>query len=231
VVALLGQESPDSLADKLVATKLGDAGFRKRLWDGGQAAVQASDDPLIRYVLATDQAAREVRRAYDAKVGAPTAQASGKIADARFAVLGASVYPDATFSPRLSYGAVAGWTYRGHVVPPFTVFKGLWTRATGKPPFDLAPRWLAAKGKLNDDTVFDLATTNDIIGGNSGSPLINARAEVIGAVFDGNIHSLGGAFAYDGTLNRAVAVSTAAATEALRTVYGRDALVSELLAP
>jgi hypothetical protein len=231
VVALLGRDSPDSLAARLSASRLGDPALRKALFDGGQAAIDASSDPLIRFVAATDAGARDARRDYEAKVGGPTARAASRVAEARFAVLGTSVYPDATFSPRLSYGAVAGWTYQGRDIAPFTTFKGLWTRATDKPPFDLAPRWQAARSKLNDDTVFDVSTTNDIIGGNSGSPLINARAEVIGAVFDGNIHSLGGAFAYDGALNRTVAVSTAAATEALKAVYGREALVSELLAP
>ena len=113
-------------------------------------------------------------------------------------------------------------------MPPFTTFSGLYDRATGAPPFDLDPRWTAARSKLNPETVFNISTTNDIIGGNSGSPLINARGEVIGTIFDGNIHSLGGAFAYDPVLNRAVAVSTASITEALQKVYGQDALVKEL---
>ncbi|MEO8927550.1 MAG: S46 family peptidase, partial [Caulobacteraceae bacterium] len=103
--------------------------------------------------------------------------------------------------------------------------------ATGKAPFELAPKWLAARGKLNDATIFDFTSDNDIVGGNSGSPIVNAKAEVIGAVFDGNILSLGGAFAFDDAVNRGVSVSTAAATEALRTVYGQEALVGELTAP
>ena len=206
-------------------------GVRRALWDGGLRAVLASDDPMIKFVLAHDALARNARREYDDKVTGPSARATEKIAAARFAVVGTSVYPDATFTPRLSYGQVAGWTYRSATIGPFTTFAGLWTRATGQPPFDLAARWRAARGRLNEDTVFDISTTNDIIGGNSGSPLLNAKAEVVGAVFDGNIHSLGGAFAYDPALNRTIAVSTAAATEALRKIYGRDALVAELLAP
>ena len=180
--------------------------------------------------MSHDAASRRVRSDYETKVTGPTGRAAEKIAQARFAVLGSSVYPDATFSPRLSYGAVQGWTYQGKTIPAFTYISGLWTRATGKPPFDLAPRWLAAKDRLPGDTVFDISSTNDIIGGNSGSPLINARGEVVGAAFDGNIHSLGGAFAYDGAINRTVSASTAAATVALKTVYGQDALVAELLA-
>ena len=139
-----------------------------------------------------------------------------------------AIYPDATFTLRLSYGKIAGWTENGTTVPPFTYFGGLYERATGKDPFELDPRWVAAKGKLNPDTVFDISTTNDIIGGNSGSPLINAKGEVIGAVFDGNIHRLGGDYGYDPALNRSVAVSTAAISEALRKVYHADALADEL---
>ena len=149
-------------------------------------------------------------------------------AAARFGVYGDAVYPDATFTLRLSYGKVAGWTYRGVTVPAFTTFAGLYERATGAEPFELAPRWIAAKDKLNPDTVFDFVTTNDIIGGNSGSPVINAKGEILGAAFDGNIHSLGGNYGYDGSINRTVVVSSAAATEALDKVYGQAALVKEL---
>jgi hypothetical protein len=184
---------------------------------------------MIQYVLKIDPQARALRSAYDEQVVGPTAQAAEKIAKARFALYGDSLYPDATFTLRLSYGQIAGWTYRGVTVAPFTTFAGLYERATGEEPFDLDPRWIAAKDKLNPDTVFDISSTNDIIGGNSGSPLIDAKAEVIGAVFDGNIHSLGGDYGYDGALNRAVSVSAAAITEALRKVYGEEALAAELI--
>jgi len=226
---LLGKESPETIATRLAGSTLADPAVRKALWDGGLPAIQASKDPLIQFVLATDPQARAARKAYEEKVTGPSGQAAQKIAAARFAVYGDKVYPDATFSPRLSYGKVAGWTYRGQTIPYSTQFKGLWERATGQDPFALAPRWVAAQGKLSDDTVFDFVTTNDITGGNSGSPVLNAKGEVIGAAFDGNIHSLGGSFAYDGALNRTVAVSTAAATEAFVKVYGQQALVDELL--
>lgn len=226
---LLGRESPQALADRLVAgTKLADPAVRKSLYDGGLAAVQASDDPLIQYVLKVDGPARELRTAWETRVSGPTDRAAERIARARFAAYGTDVYPDATFSLRLSYGKIAGWTYRGTTVPPFTQIGGLYERATGAEPFELAPKWAAAESRVNQQTVFDLSTTNDIIGGNSGSPLINARGEVIGAVFDGNIHSLGGAFGYEGETNRSVAVSTAAVNEALRTVYDQPALLAEL---
>jgi hypothetical protein len=185
---------------------------------------------MIRYVLRIDPEARRLLTAWNEKVQGPTTTASEAIAHARFRAYGASTYPDATFTLRLSYGKIAGWNERGRAVPPFTAFSGLYERATGQPPFDLDPRWIAARGKLDPNTVFDISTTNDIIGGNSGSPLINARGEVIGAIFDGNIHSLGGDYGYDPVLNRAVAVSTAAVSEALRKVYGADALAAELAA-
>ncbi|MDQ0463649.1 hypothetical protein QO010_001420 [Caulobacter ginsengisoli] len=230
VKTILGKDSPDALAARLVAgSKLADPAVRKALWDGGLAAVMASDDPMIQFVLKTDPDARAVRTIWESSVSGPTDRAAGKIAQARFAVYGESVYPDATFSLRLSYGKVAGWSYRGADVPAFTRIGGLWDRATGQEPFALPQRWIDAKDKLNPDTVFDFVSTNDIIGGNSGSPVINAKGEVIGAAFDGNIHSLGGAYGYDGRVNRTVVVSTAAITEALTKVYGRTALVQELL--
>jgi hypothetical protein len=227
----LGKESPESLAAKLAKSKLGDAALRKMLWDGGEAAVKASDDPMIEFVLATDPTSRAVRKDYEARVEGPTDRALERIARARFAVYGTSVYPDATFTLRISYGKVAGWTDNGVTVAPFTYFRGLWDRATGQPPFALAPKWVAAKGVVDDGTVFDLVSNNDIIGGNSGSPLIDAQGRVVGAIFDENIESLGGTFGFDETVNRAVSVSTAAITEALRKVYRQDTLVNELLKP
>ncbi len=226
---LLGNESPEGLSARLVsATKLADPAVRKALWDGGLPAVQASTDPLIRYVIRTDGAARSAREAYEDQIVGPTARAAEAIARARFALYGTSVYPDATFTLRLSYGRVAGWDWRGKTIAPFTTFAGLYARATGAAPFDLDPRWVAAKDKLNPDTVFDLVTTNDITGGNSGSPLLNAKGEVIGTVFDGNIQSLGGDYGYDPAVNRSVAVSAAAIAEALTKVYNDQALAKEL---
>ncbi|MCA6268280.1 S46 family peptidase, partial [Phenylobacterium sp.] len=226
---LLGRESPEALSQALVAgSRLGDPAVRKALWDGGEAAVAASDDPMIRYALKIDAEARAVRKAWETQVSAPTEAAAARIASARFAVYGDKVYPDATFSLRLSYGKVAGWTWRGREVPPTTTLAGLYERATGAEPFRVADRWLAARDRMNLDAVLNFVTTNDIVGGNSGSPVISAKGEVLGAAFDGNIHSLGGDYGYDAILNRTVVVSTAGATEALRHVYGADALVREL---
>ncbi len=229
VVLLLGGESPETMSKALVVrTRLGDPALRKALWDGGWAAIQASDDPLIRYALKIDPEARRIRAEYEERVIGPTDRAAEAIARARFAVYGTSVYPDATFTLRLSYGAVAGWTWRGVTTAPFTTFSGLYRRATGEPPYDLDPRWIAAKDRLNPNTIFNFTTTNDIVGGNSGSPVLDAKGDVIGTAFDGNILSIGGDYGYDAAVNRSVAVSAAAITEALTKVYAAVALVKEL---
>ncbi|WP_145959876.1 S46 family peptidase, partial [Candidatus Phycosocius bacilliformis] len=147
---------------------------------------------------------------------------------ARFAVYGSNVYPDATFTLRLSYGVVDGWTYGGVKIPSTTNIGGYFERASGEFPFVAAPSWLAAKSSLDPSIPFNISTTNDIIGGNSGSPLIDRQGRVVGAAFDGNIHSLGGNYAYDGRYNRTVSVTTAAISEALKKVYKADRLVAEL---
>ena len=230
VRGLLGRESPEGLAQRLVTgSRLGDAAVRRRLYEGGLAAVQRSDDPMIRFALATEGLGRTVRGQWEQRVAGPTDAAAERIARARFATYGTEVYPDATFSLRLSYGRVAGWTYRGRTITPFTRYGGLYERATGQSPFDLPPRFVAAQSRLDPNTVFDFTTTNDIIGGNSGSPVVNANGEVIGAAFDGNIHSLGGAFFFDPAVNRTIVVSTAAITEALTDVYDQPQLVRELM--
>ena len=227
----IGRSSPQAQARWLATSQLGDPALRRRLWDGGLAALGASDDPMIRFVLATDAASRAARGLYEQDVLAPVDDSEQRISRARFALDGEAMYPDANQSLRLSYGAPAGWTYQGQTTPAFTDFEGLYARARADDPYTLAPRWLAARERLNPKTVFNLATTNDITGGDSGAPLINARGEVIGTVFDGNIHSPAGAFAYDAAINRAVALSAAAISEALDKVYGRAELLRELSAP
>ncbi len=228
VKAMLGRESPEALADRLISgTRMGDAAFR------AEAAAMTTEqmaaaDPLLAFIIANDAAASAIGARWAAEVNAPTARAAEKVAQARFAVYGTNQYPDATFSLRLSYGRVEGWTYRGVTVPAFTYMGGLYERATGAEPFNAAQAFIDNQARVNMETVYDFSSTNDIIGGNSGSPVINAAGEVIGAAFDGNIHSLGGSYGYDGALNRTVSVSTAAITEALRNIYPSPHLLEEL---
>jgi len=228
-IMLMGRESPENLARRLVqGTRLGEPAVRRALWNGGLSAVQASDDPMIQFVLRTDPVSRAARDVWEDEVAGPIERASRRIARVRFAFFGPNLYPDATFSLRLSYGKIAGWNNRGAETGPFTTFDGLFKRATDAEPYRLPPRWTAVKGKLELGTIFNFVTTNDIIGGNSGSPVVNAKGEIIGTAFDGNIHSIVGGFKYDGALNRTVAVSTSAISEALAKVYGRTALLKEL---
>ncbi|HEY1874153.1 MAG TPA: S46 family peptidase [Steroidobacteraceae bacterium] len=226
---LLGTESPEARAAQLVfGTHLADPKVRAALWRGGEAAVEASDDPLIRFVRATDPDARALRTRYEQEVEGPITRGQERLARARFKVHGDSVYPDATFTLRLSYGSIEGWTYQGQTVTPFTNFGGLYARATDSEPFRLPQRWLDARNRIDSQTPLNVSTNNDVIGGNSGSPLIDREGRVVGAIFDGNIHSLGGEFGFDPRLNRAIAVLTAAIGPALRNVYALPALADEL---
>jgi hypothetical protein len=150
------------------------------------------------------------------------------IAAARFEKYGTSVYPDATFTERFSFGEVRGWQLDGVPVKPFTDFAGAFARATGFEPFALPQTWLAARNALNMSQRFNFVTTNDIIGGNSGSPMINRNSQIVGLVFDGNIESLGGEYWFDEGRNRTVAVHSGAILEALRKVYKADRLVAEI---
>ncbi len=228
-LVFLGGQSPEALARRLIqGSGLADPARRRALWDGGLAAIQASDDPLIAYVLATDPYSRAARQLWEDEVEGPNDRASERIARVRLAALGRSLYPDATFSPRLSYGQVAGWDEGPARIAPFTTLAGLYDRATGNEPFRLPARWLAAKANLDQATVLDFVTTNDITGGNSGSPVVNAKGEIVGTAFDGNRPSIAGDYAYDGAVNRTVVVATGAISEALAKVYGRAALVREL---
>jgi len=225
----LNGETPAALAKRLMmASRLNDAKVRRALWDGGQAAIQQSGDPLIAFVERTDPLSRAARRLWEDDVQGPTQGASERIARVRFLVGGPDVYPDATFSPRLSYGKVEGWVEGGSRIGPFTSLGQLYGRATGVDPYRLPQRWLAARDHLSLGTVLDFTTTNDIIGGSSGSPVVDARGDIVGTVFDGNHASILGDFAYEGAENRTVALSTAAITEALAKVYGRANLVREL---
>ena len=226
---LLGKESPEALAARLVSgTRLADPAVRKALWEGGQAAIAASTDPMIVYARSLDANDRALQKRYDETVDAPLTAAQAKLADARFAAFGDTLYPDATFTLRISYGKVAGWMERGRQVPIRTTLGGTFDRATGASPFDLPPAFVANRSKIDANATYDFVTTNDIIGGNSGSPVIDRQGRVIGAAFDGNINSLGGNYGYDGTINRTVVVSTEAVQEALENIYPAPHLVAEL---
>jgi hypothetical protein len=226
---LLSKESPASLAARLIAeTKLDDAIVRKQLWQGGKAAVDASLDPMIEFARAVDPEARAVRKRFEDQVEAPIAASAQRIAAARFKVYGTNVYPDATFTLRLNYGTVLGWVENGSPVEPFTYLGRAFERATGTSPFKIPDRWMKVKDQLNMSTPFCISTTSDIVGGNSGSPLIDAGGKIVGLMFDGNIHSIAGHYWFDASNNRAVAVHPAIIREALDKVYGAKALLSEL---
>jgi hypothetical protein len=212
-------------------TKLSDPAVRKALLDGGEAAVAASTDPMIAAARRTDPLVREYRRWQHDEIESALTPAGEKLGKARFLVYGKDAYPDATFTLRLSYGTVDGYPYNGTIAPPFTTFFGLYDRAasfSNKAPFDLTAMQVAARNKLDLATPLDFVATGDIIGGNSGSPVVNRQGELVGLIFDGNIESLAGDFVYDGTLNRAVAVHSAGMIEGLRKLYGADALADEL---
>jgi hypothetical protein len=228
---ILAKESPDQLAQRTISgTKLGDPAERLRLWKGGAAAVDASDDPMIQLAKLVDGDARAIRKRYEDEVEAPAQLASEKIARARFATLGTSVYPDATFTLRLNFGTVQGWNENGSPVKPFTRLETAFARATGAYPFNLPESWLKAKDKLELSTPFDFSSNNDIVGGNSGSPVINARGDIIGLAFDGNIHSISGSYWFDTQKNRMISVHTAVIREALTKVYGATELLQEMQA-
>ena len=232
VRSLLGRESPDALATRLVAeTKLDDAEVRRRLWEGGKAAVDASHDPMIELARAIDGGSRVLRRRYEDDVEAPLTAASARIAAARFKAYGTQVYPDATFTLRLNYGTVQGWTEDGTPVEPFTHLDRALERATGATPFKIPQSWLKVADRLDPRTPFCFSTSSDIVGGNSGSPLVDAQARIVGLMFDGNIHSISGDYWFDTARNRAVALHPAIIRAALDKVYGTRQLLAEIDAP
>jgi Peptidase S46 len=228
----LAGKSPDERAKELIeGTKLEDVAVRKQLYDGGQAAVDASTDPLIVLMRQVDPDARAVHNQDEDQVQAVLRNSGGSIGKALFADKGLSVPPDATFTLRLSYGAIEGYKLDGKNVPWFTSMGGAYEHAAkhgSKPPYQLPESWLKYKSAINLKTPFDTVSTPDIIGGNSGSPVINKAGEVVGIVFDGNIESLAWNFEYSDKVARAVEVDSRAIIESLKQIYHADTLVNEI---
>ncbi len=234
VKMVLGDKSPVERASELIkGTQLKDVALRKKLYAGGKAAIDAAHDPMIDIARAIDPTARQAKKVFETQEETKQ-QAYAEIAKARFALEGTSNYPDATFTLRLSYGTVRGYEESGKQVPAFTNFAGLYERADqhkNKPPFDLPQRWIEKKDKLALTTPFNFVSDADIIGGNSGSPVVNQAGEFVGIIFDGNIQSLVLDCIFTDKQARAVSVDAAAIIEALRNVYDAQPLVDELSKP
>jgi len=225
--------SPKELATHLIRnSKVRDVDERKRLMDGGIAAIKASDDPMVKFALSVDISARKFRKEYEEKVEAPMTAAYAELAKQRFEKFGTSVYPDATFTLRLSYGAVKGYKDDdGNDIAPFTTIGGLFERAElqgFRPPWNPAQTWKDARDTLDMAVPFNFVTTNDIVGGNSGSPVINTRGEVVGTAFDGNAYSLSNNFVYSDTQGRCVNVHVAVIVETLKKINKDTRILSEL---
>jgi hypothetical protein len=229
---VLGGETPEKVAKDLVSgTKLGDVALRKQLFDDGPAAVAASTDPMIMLARKVSPILNQARKWSERYISAPMSAASEALGKARLAVYGKSTNPDATFTLRLSYGTVNGYPMNGTVAPSKTTLYGLYDRAISfgnRPPWSLPKRFVEGESKLTLSTPLDFVCTCDIIGGNSGSPVVNAQGEFVGLIFDGNIESLPGRFLYDEPKNRAVAVHPAAIIECLRKLYDAGSLADEL---
>ncbi|HEU4511105.1 MAG TPA: S46 family peptidase [Pyrinomonadaceae bacterium] len=233
VKQVLAGKTPEERANELISgTKLKDPEYRKEVAKGGKAAIEASTDPMLVVARTIDAKAREVRKRYESEVTGVERSNYAKIARALFDTRGTSLYPDATFTLRLSYGAVEGYTENGKKVPAFTTLGGLYARSESfkqQFPYNLPPRWWEKKKDVNLNTPFNFVSTNDIIGGNSGSPTVNQNGEVVGLIFDGNIQSLVGDFMYDGSINRAISVDSRGMLEVLRKVFNANEIAAELV--
>jgi hypothetical protein len=233
VKILLDGKTPEAVTKALLAgTKLADPALRRKLVDGGEATVGKSTDSFIVLARKLDPITRELKKWLEDNVESIVKPAGEKIGQARFAIYGKNAYPDATFTLRLSYGTVKGYPMNGTIAPSKTTFYGLYDRSAGfdnKFPFQLPQRYIDNKDKLDLATPLNFVCSGDIIGGNSGSPVVNRAGELVGLVFDGNIESFLGRFFYDETANRTVSVHSAAIIEALNKIYGVQNLVKELL--
>jgi len=232
VKRVLQGKTPEARAAELInGTKLKDAAFRKQLAAGGRKAIEESNDPMIQLARSIDREARELSKRYNNEVLGVERTAYAKIARALFETEGDKIYPDATFTLRLSYGAVKGYMEDGKQIVPYTTLGGLYERVTlkgNKFPYVLPPRWMEKKSTIDPKTPFNFTTTNDIIGGNSGSPAINKQGELIGLVFDGNRQSIIGNFYYDEAVNRTISVDSRGMLEILRKIFDAKEIADEL---
>lgn len=228
----LGNGTPEKIAKKVITgTKLDNVDVRKKLVKGGERAVKKSKDPLIAYARGLDPYLRKKEKWHRDHIESVITQASEKIAKARFAVYGKNVYPDATFTLRLAYGSASGYPMNGTKAPYKTTLYGLFDRAVSfdrRGEFKLPKRFWDKKDKLDLSTPVNFVSSCDVVGGNSGSPVINQNAEIVGLIFDGNIESLTGKFIFDKEKNRAVAVHNAYIIEALRKLYDCTFLADEI---
>jgi hypothetical protein len=230
-IVLRGRTPEQAAAELVNGSKLQDPQVRKALVEGGQQAVGASTDSMIVLARKLDPIHRELIKWTQDNVESVEQRSGEQLGRARFALYGKSTYPDATFTLRLSYGQMKGYPMNGTVAPAKTTYYGLYDRAfsfNDQPPFNLPQRYRDGMKNLDLTTPLDFVSTNDVVGGNSGSPVLNKDAEVVGLIFDGNIESLLGDYVYDIESNRSIAVHTAAMTEALRKMYGAGKLVQEL---
>jgi hypothetical protein len=235
VKRILGDKTPEALASELIdQTRITDPEIRALLQAGGRATVDVSTDPMIVLARSLEPDAEAITKKYEDEVTTVQAAAYPKIGQAVFVVDGAKAYPDATGTLRLSYGTVKSYKEDGKIVPAYTYVAGLYERSAqhnNQTPYELSPRWVEARSSLNPKTPFDLVSTNDIVGGNSGSAMVNRKGELVGLIFDGNIQSLPGYVHYDESVNRAVSVDSRIIVEALRKVYKADALADEIAGP
>jgi len=232
VKQVLDGKTPVVRANELIdGTKLADPAYRKEVAAGKLPGIESSTDPMIVVARTIDPKARELRKRYEGEVIGVERANYAKIARARFETEGTKLYPDATFTLRLSYGTVKGYMENGKKIAPYTTLGGLYERSAqfkGEFPYNLPPRWIEKKSAIDLKTPFNFVTTNDIIGGNSGSPTINKNTELIGLIFDGNIQSLVGDFSYDESVNRAISVDSRGMLEVLRKVFNANEIADEL---